>query len=89
MTTDGRIVVKGVFYLVGSQGVPLSMLLPKMQEDDIVVDWLDYVTHAIKDGAKPKNLKPKIMEAYRDACMSNPKEFEVKLTQLMEMINEH
>lgn len=63
MTTDGQTVLAGVFYLVGSCGVPLEIILGYFKDNNYVVDWPEYTQHALKDGARLHNIQSKIEAA--------------------------
>lgn len=53
-------VMSGVFTLVGTHGTPLEAVLDYFKERNMVVDWLDYVQFALKDGANIGTIKARI-----------------------------
>lgn len=66
ITTDDRPVVADVFPLVGTRGVPLDIVLGELARAGFVVDWPDFVSQALADGANPQRLKAKILDAVTD-----------------------
>lgn len=76
-TTDERVVVKNVFTLVGTYGITLDVVLEYFKENDLLIDWCDYIEGAMKDGANIRSIKAKIYEMvggvydppYRDEIM--------------------
>jgi len=65
-TTDGKDVTSGNFSLVGSHGLPLELVLMFMKEKELVIDWLDYINGALKDGANIETVKARISSAVAD-----------------------
>jgi hypothetical protein len=65
-TPDGRPVIAGVFPLVGTHSVPLEIVLDFFQRRGFVMDWLDYIAGARKDGHKPRTIKARITAAVGD-----------------------
>ena len=61
-TEDGKMVISGVFTFVGSLGIPLDIVLASFQENNFVVDWLDFRESALKDGWKESTLISKLEE---------------------------
>lgn len=66
VTTDGNKVVTGVFKLVGTHGTPLEMILDWFKYKGMVIDWVDYIADALKDGHKPETVKSRILAAVGD-----------------------
>jgi hypothetical protein len=62
-STDGRPVFAGVQIMTGTHGVPLEMVLGMFEERGWVVDWLDYMEGALKDGANPRTIRARILSA--------------------------
>lgn len=65
-TTDGRLVVTGLFLFVGTLGLPLADVLLAFEEDNYVVDWIDFYEDALMDGYKSKTALNKIDEGIVD-----------------------
>lgn len=65
-TTCGKTVVAGCHVFVGTYGVPLEVVLHVFKEKNLVVDWVDFISNAVKEGAKLKGLKSKILSAIGD-----------------------
>ena len=67
-TSDGKLVVNGLFKIVGTYGIPLTDALVALQDSDLVVDWIEYYEAALKEGMKSKaileRLKFNISDAY-------------------------
>lgn len=57
LTTDNKLVLKGhgVYHYVTSKGVPLELLLQSMKENNLVLDWTEYLDVALQNGAKLNN----------------------------------
>ncbi len=79
-TTDGNPVMKNVFNLVGTHGVPLELILDKFKRGGWVVDWDDYIKSALKDGHNINTIKSRILSAVGDSYGSlYRKQFEYRL----------
>lgn len=65
-TEDGRMVIGGVFRLYGTNGLPLEIILQMFQAREWVVDWVDYINDAQKDGHKLKTIVSRIEAAADD-----------------------
>ena len=70
-TEDGKPVVNGVYYLVGSHGVPLELVLMFFKQEGFVVNWVNYIDHALKDGANVCSIRSKIEAAVSDVYGKN------------------
>lgn len=66
VTTDGLSVMSGMFKYAGTHGIPLDFILMHLKKNNQVMDWIDYIKGALKDGHKPKNIKAKILSAVGD-----------------------
>lgn len=66
VTPEGHKVISGVFSLVGTHGLPLELILEDFKEKNRVVDWIDYIRSALKDGGKISNIKARIIAAVGD-----------------------
>lgn len=65
-TDDGKPVYAGVGMMCFTGGVPLELILHKFKEDGAVVDWLDYIKTALKDGHKPQTIQSRMEAALGD-----------------------
>ena len=65
-TTDDHPVVFGVGQLTTTYGLPLEVALQYLKSRDLICDWMDYIGSSLRDGAKPKNVKVRIMTAVSD-----------------------
>jgi len=57
----------GMFKLVNEHGVPLSILLFKLDESGCVLDWQDFVQDALEAGWTIKGLTSRVEEALIDS----------------------
>ena len=60
MTTDGRTVLRGIFEVTSSIGLPLVTILMMMKEKDQVVDWIDYYQSALDHGMQSSRVLSRI-----------------------------
>jgi len=60
---DGWAVVAGVHPLVGTHGLPLEDILIYLHQNKMIVDWIDYIVCARRDGASFRTIKAKIEAA--------------------------
>lgn len=65
-TDEGKLVMSGVGVLCFTQGVPLELILHHFREHNLVVDWLDYIQTALKDGHKPQTIQSRMEAALGD-----------------------
>lgn len=63
ITQDGKYVISGVHKLVGTYGLPLEDVLIYFTNKNYVIDWLDYILSASKEGASNKTIKSKLLAA--------------------------
>lgn len=52
-TSDGKIVVGGWFYYLTTHGVPLDIIISKIEDKNGIPDWLDFYFIAIREGWHP------------------------------------
>ncbi len=77
-TTDGKVVVGGIYEFTSTYGYPLVELLYDMQDKDLVVDWIDFYKHSLDSGMKSERILSRMKEAiievygakYCDAVMN-------------------
>ena len=66
-TEDGKLVVQGMFPIVSSTiGLPLEMLLPDLEKNNMVIDWVDFYQEALRSGWTEKTTIIKIETAVGD-----------------------
>lgn len=67
-TTDGRTVVRGVFRLYETEGLPLDVLFDVLKERNCIPDWKHFVQEAKSAGMKLdrvlSKLDPAIVDTY-------------------------
>lgn len=51
-TTDGRLVVGGVYRFYETEGLPLDVLLEHLQDHQMIPDWQAFVREAILAGMR-------------------------------------
>jgi alanyl-tRNA synthetase len=57
--------MRGVYRIVDSNGMPLELALQFIQSTGMMVDWVDFVSDAIRDGQEPEAVKVRILKAVR------------------------
>lgn len=65
-TINDRLVVAGVGEMCFTAGVPLELILHVFKDKALVVDWIDYINTALRDGHKPNNIRSRIEAAVTD-----------------------
>ena len=65
-TIDGSLTFSNVFALVGTHGLPLDVVLGYFKDNNLTIDWIDYIQNSINDGAKLDGVKVKILMAVTD-----------------------
>lgn len=65
-TTDGKLVVSGVGAFCFTHGIPLEIVLDDFRSRNLVVDWMEYLMTALKDGHNPKTIRSRIDSAVSD-----------------------
>lgn len=66
-TTDEKTVLGGVFKLQDTHGVHLSTSLLYFQENDYIVDWIDFATDALNAGWNPRTIISTVHAALLDS----------------------
>jgi alanyl-tRNA synthetase len=66
ITPEGRLVVSDAFKFVGTHGLPLDVLLHVLKQNDLVVDWIDFVDDARADGWKYRTIRARVIAAVAD-----------------------
>ncbi len=62
-TTDGKVVVGGIYEFTSTYGYPLVELLYDMQDKDLVVEWIDYYKCSLASGMKSDRILGRMREA--------------------------
>lgn len=63
ITVDNIPTFKSMFKYVGTHGIPLEIVLMFMQKHNMVMDWMEYIKDALKDGHKPRTIRARIISA--------------------------
>ena len=66
-TVEGQPVVKGLFRLFDSSGIPLSDIFNQCRLSGIQPDWQQFVKEATEAGWKMKTVKTRMSEALNDS----------------------
>lgn len=66
-TTDGKLVVGGVYDFHQNLGMPLDFLFAQLKELGIVPDWIDFYQMAIHNGMRHDRIITKIRDPIEDA----------------------
>lgn len=66
-TVEGQPVVKGLFRLFDSSGIPLSDVFNQCRLSGIQPDWQEFVKEATEAGWKIKTIKTRMSEAINDS----------------------
>jgi hypothetical protein len=56
----------GMFKYRGTHGLSLADILSFLKERDMVMDWIDYITSALNDGANISTVRASLQEAVGD-----------------------
>ena len=59
-TTDGKSVIRGVFWLVASDGVPIEVIVAELKGKGHVVDCVDFYDTAKSEGWNPASIQLRI-----------------------------
>lgn len=62
-TVDGHTVLSDMFSFYGTHGVSLENILHYMKQNSLVMDWMNYIDGARKDGHKSRTIKARILSA--------------------------
>lgn len=66
-TEDGKTVVSDVFPYVDTYGLPIDHLLRSLDEHNLVMDWLDFMLAAAKQGWSMKTIHSRCVGGVSDA----------------------
>lgn len=66
VTPEGLRVVRSVFPLVDTHGIPLDLVLDQLRERQMMPDWFDYFDAAVAAGAKPERVLVRLAAAIGD-----------------------
>lgn len=79
---EGKLVVRGIFLITSSlTGLPLDNVLQLLEENNMVVDWVDYYEESLKYGWSTKTSLNRIETAVGDYFGTKYKE------EVMERLN--
>jgi len=59
-TPDDKLVVRGVFRFYETHGLPLDMIVDKLDREGFMPDWLDFAKEAVKAGWRPAAVLPRL-----------------------------
>lgn len=59
-TQEGKSVLRGVFEVTSSIGLPLVSILVLLEENGCLVDWIDYYESALKQGMQTDRILSRI-----------------------------
>lgn len=65
-TTDGKVVVEGVYRFFETHGLPLDVLLDRLRSRGIIPSWLSFYDEARKAGMKHERILSKLSESLGD-----------------------
>lgn len=63
-----------MFKYVGTHGLPLEVVLETLKKNNMVIDWMNYATDALREGHNPRTIKARILEAVGDVYGPKDKE---------------
>ncbi len=66
-TTDGKLVVSGLFKIVDTEGLPLDYVLRFLDKHNMVLGWLEFFLEARQHGWPVKTILSKSIGAVHDA----------------------
>lgn len=66
ITTDGKIVVSGIYRFHETRGLPLEVILAKLHENNIVIDWESFLRESLDAGMKKERALSKLRYAMAD-----------------------
>lgn len=65
-TTDGKVVIKGIFRFFETTGLPLDVIIHSLKDRDCIPSWYDYFLEAKAAGIPPERIKSRLEEAILD-----------------------
>ena len=57
---EGKIVVKNIFQMAATDGIPLGIILEVCRENNMVIDWIDYFHSGVASGMNPDRILNRI-----------------------------
>ena len=66
-TTDGKLVVSGVYKLYETEGLPLDVVFDIMERNNAIPDWMAFYQEATDAGMKGERVLSKLSPAISDA----------------------
>ena len=67
ITTDGKMVVDGIFEMYDTHGLPLSDCFALCAKHDIIPDWIVFVKTALAHHWNPERIVRSVREAFQDS----------------------
>lgn len=65
-TTDGKLVVKGIFKLFDTTGMPLFMVFESCEQNNWLPSWIDFYNEAVEAGWTHKTIVNRLSESLSD-----------------------
>jgi hypothetical protein len=65
-TTDGKMVIKGIFRFFETTGLPLDIIVDQITSRGCVPSWYDYFLEATAAGIPPERVKSRMEEVILD-----------------------
>lgn len=77
-TTDGKLVIGNLFFIVESRGVLLEDAINRFYSSNYVIDWLNFYEDGVKKGWNDKTILNKIRYSFDESDYSSLKDIVVK-----------
>lgn len=84
-TTEGHLVIGGIFRLVDTNGLPFGVVIDKIYERNWRVSWLDFLSEAFDSGWNEKTVFSKCREGIQDSLKMS-KSDKAKIIEVIENI---
>jgi alanyl-tRNA synthetase len=65
-TVEGKIVVGNVFQFVDTLGLPLNIVYDVLKDQNMVIDWPQFILNALSHGWNPNTVKSRVMDTLLD-----------------------
>lgn len=82
-TTDGTLVVAGVFRCYETTGLPIDVILECLRQKNMVPDWLTFYVEALRAGMKHERIVSKLDSAISDIYGKNFKDVVIERIELV------
>lgn len=88
-TEDGKPVIRGLYNLVATYGLPLPIAIQVMAEKGIIPDWIAFYKQAVKEGWHPDRVIIKLESAITDIFGSEWRdEWKIRMMTYVEGVRE-